>query len=211
MTKIHGVTIREDGRCLSTIGLAAHGQHELTVDAGDEDLLEGGKEFLETMILYTMERQHIAPGETVEYGYWLTKFVEINPTLLETWEYDAEGTRFEKGASLALRYWKEQHEMCQSAQSQFSPPRPDKLAAVAQGVFEGDSVDAVRYLPQGNMSGWCFFTDRYDGNIQSLKYEHLYHVTARRPDLAKYVALEPGFCFDLHDSQKVWFDRTASK
>ena len=176
----------------------------------DDRLISEGKAFLETMIAYAIDHRRIAPDETVEYGYWLTKFIEIAPTTLETWEYDAHGTRFVRGATLTLRYWKEQHELCETAESRFSPPRPDRLAAVTAGVFQGEPVDAVRYVPEGNMSGWCFFTDRYDGNIKSLNYEHLHHVTANRPDPAKYVALEPGFCFDLHEPQKVWFDDSAA-
>jgi hypothetical protein len=39
-----------------------------------------------------------------------------------------------------------------------------------------------------------------------LKREHLYHVTAARPDLAEYVALPYGFRFDLSQGQDVWFD-----
>jgi hypothetical protein len=208
---MHGVRIHEDRGCLTTVGLTGHGQHEIKVDVEDDRLIGEGKAFLETMLVYAIQHRHIGPDETVEYGYWLTKFVEITPTLLETWEYDAAGTRFVRGATLALRYWKEQHELCDSVQSQFSPPRPDKVAAVAAGVFEGDAVDAVRYLPEGRMSGWCFFTDRYDGSTQSLNYEHLYHVTANRPDLARYIALEPGFCFDLHEPQRVWFDKSAGR
>jgi hypothetical protein len=56
------------------------------------------------------------------------------------------------------------------------------------------------------MSGWWITTDRYDGNVTSLKQEHLYHVTARRPDLAPYIALPYGFRFDFAAREDVWFD-----
>ena len=47
------------------------------------------------------------------------------------------------------------------------------------------------------MSGWWLITEKYDGNIESLKHEHTYHVTAARPDLASFLALPYGFRFDL--------------
>jgi hypothetical protein len=207
---MRGVRYSQDRRALTTIGLTALGHHELRVEVSDEHLLDESRAFLETMVKYVIDHRRIASNETVEYGYWLIKFVEIDPTTLEAWERDAGGTGFVRGGTLALTYWKQQHEVCQAVGSPFSPPRPDKLAAVAAGVFEGDPVDAARFVPDGKMSGWCFFTDRYDGNIRSLKYEHLYHVTACRPDLAKYLALKPGFCFDLHEPERVWFDVGAA-
>ena len=200
----------QDGYALTTIGLTGLGSPELRVEVSDETLLDESKAFLETMVKYVTEHRRIGPNETVEYGYWLIKFVEVDPTTFEAWERDAGGTGFTRGGTLALTCWKQQHEVCQAVGSPFSPPRPDKLAAVAAGVFEGDPVDGARFVPDGKMSGWCFFTDRYDGNIRSLQYEHLYHVTARRPDLAKYLALKPGFCFDLHEPERLWFDVSAA-
>jgi len=207
---MNDVRIQRAGLSLTTDGLSQNGQREITLELPDDRFMAEANSFLETMAAYAVRHRPLGPGETVEYGYWLIKLVETNAGTLEVWEYDADGTRFVKGARLALTYWRQQHEVCKSAGSEFAPPRPDKLAAVAAGVFEGDLVDAVRYVPEGNMSGWCFFTDRYDGNIKSLKYERLYHVTANRPDLAKYIALAPGFCFDLHDPQRIWFDNPAA-
>jgi len=56
------------------------------------------------------------------------------------------------------------------------------------------------------MSGWWITTKLYDGDVKSLKHEHTYHVTAARPDLAKYLALPDGFRFDLSRIEDVWRD-----
>jgi hypothetical protein len=56
------------------------------------------------------------------------------------------------------------------------------------------------------MSGWWITTGRYDGNTASLKREHLRHLTAARPDLARLIALPFGFRFDLTHHEDVWFD-----
>jgi hypothetical protein len=45
------------------------------------------------------------------------------------------------------------------------------------------------------MSGWYLSTDRYDGNARSLRTIHAYHVVLARPDVARFLALEPGFFF----------------
>ena len=59
------------------------------------------------------------------------------------------------------------------------------------------------------MSGWVIVTDEYDGDVQSLTQQHTYHVTAVRPDLAPYLALPPGFGFDLRGEPQVWFDEAS--
>jgi len=56
------------------------------------------------------------------------------------------------------------------------------------------------------MSGWWITTDLYNGDIKTLRREHTYHVTAARPDLAKYLALPEGFRFNLSVAEEVWLD-----
>ena len=60
------------------------------------------------------------------------------------------------------------------------------------------------------MSGWWLTTDRYDGNAKSLRTEHLYHVTAARQDLSRYLALPYGFRFDLSKGESVWFEESVA-
>ena len=89
----------------------------------------------------------------------------------------------------------------------FDPPDPERLTVVSAGVMEpGHPVQAVRYPWAEPMSGWMIVTERYDDNIESLVHHHTYHITAARPDLAKYMALPHGFRFDSTKGDHAWFD-----
>ena len=141
------------------------------------------------------------------YGYWLVKFQRAEQgDHQETWEYSADASTFIKGGNLTLGYWRDQHYVCDQRKAPFSPPRPDKLTVVSAGVMEGLPVQGIRYPSPDRMSGWWITTDLYDGNIKSLRHEHTYHVTAARPDLAKYLALPDGFRFNFSVAEEVWFD-----
>jgi hypothetical protein len=191
---------------LVTQGLAARGQLELAIDP-DPSLVDESRQLLRYILDYIETSDAVInPGETLGYGYWLIKFVAGDDRFLHIHEYNSEATDFVPGAALTVSYWRDQHRICEKFGGEFMPPRPDKLVVISDGVMEGDAVQGVRYPSPDHMSGWWITTDRYDGNIRSLKREHLYHVTAARPDLAQYVALPYGFRFDLSQGQDVWFD-----
>jgi len=192
---------------LNTVGFASRRQPELALkllgDASERD----GRELLRYVTDSAAKTgKPIRSSETMLYGYWLIQFVAGRSGLLDIWEYDASATQFHEGAELALKYWREQHEVCARAAAPFTPPRPDQLVVVSDGVFEGDPVKAVRYPSPEHMSGWWMVTDRYDGDVSSMRREHLYHLTSRRPDLAPYIALPFGYRFDLTHHDDVWLD-----
>jgi hypothetical protein len=190
-----------------TEGLKASGRSEISVEV-DAGLLEESERFLKFVSNYLSgSGKQLKPGETMAYGYWLVKFQEAeqgNP--LETWEYSADASTFVKGGDLTLGYWRDQHIVCTQHKAVFSPPRPDKLTVISAGVLEGLPVQGIRYPSPDHMSGWWITTDLYDGNIKSLRHEHTYHLTAARPDLAKYLALPDGFRFNFSVAEEVWFD-----
>jgi hypothetical protein len=178
------------------------------VEVTSAALVTEAEEYLRYVARYVEDQSvTLKKGETLAYGYWLTRLEEADARTLEVWEYNREATHFVRGATLTLTYWRDQHEVCRRfAAGAFEPPRPDRLVVVSEGVFEGDAVQGVRYISPEHMSGWWITTDRYDGNVKSLKQEHLYHLTARRPDLAPYIALPYGFRFDFATREDVWFD-----
>jgi hypothetical protein len=190
-----------------TEGLKASGCSEISVDV-DASLLEESERFLRYVSDYLLgSGKLIKPGETMEYGYWLVKFLGARQgDHLETWEYTADASSFVKGADLALGYWRDQHFVCNQYRTSFSPPRADKLSVVSAGVIEGLPVQGIRYPSPDHMSGWWITTNLYDGNIKSLRNQHIYHITAARPDLAKYLALPHGFRFNFSVAEEVWFD-----
>ena len=71
-------------------------------------------------------------------------------------------------------------------------------------------VQGVRYPSPPHMSGWWITTDLYDDDITSLKTVHACHVTAVRPEQARYLALPPGWRFDTA-RDNIGFDPAASR
>jgi hypothetical protein len=195
---------------IRTVGLSAAGHSEIRADVLDATLIGESEQFLDYVSHYLRTSgKHIGSGETMAYGYWLVKFQGADQNTLETWEYTPDAADFVKGANLTLSYWRDQHIACKLHGAEFKPPRPDKLTIISDGVLEGLPVQGVRYPSPDHMSGWWITTDLYNGNIQTLKREHTYHVTAVRPDLAKYLALPDGFRFDLTGTEDVWLDQSA--
>jgi hypothetical protein len=200
-----------DFAVIRTEGLKSVGHSEIHVEVADPGAIREAEEFLNYVSGYvTTSGKQIRSGETMAYGYWLVKFQDADQNALETWEYRADATDFVKGANLTLRYWRDQHMICKLHRTEFKPPRPDKLTVISDGVLEGAPVQGVRYPPPDHMSGWWITTGLYNGDIKSLKHEHTYHVTAARPDLAKYLALPDGFRFDLSDTEDVWLDEKVA-
>jgi hypothetical protein len=196
---------------MRTEGLLAFGHLEVKVEIHEGGIEEEGREFLSYISNYVIKSgARLQAGETMSYGYWATKFMAAEDGMLETWEYNAEATRFIKGATLTLRYWKNQNSICKKYHADFDPPNADKLSVISKGVLEGLPVQGVRYPSPDHMSGWWITTEQYDGNIDSLTNEHTYHITAARPELAKYLALPPGFRFDLSSFEDVWFEEEVA-
>lgn len=88
-------------------------------------------------------------------------------------------------------------------------PEPDQLVVISDGVYEGDVVEGVRYPSPILMSGWWLTTDRYDGDIKSLKTVHVRHICELRPDLSKFLGLPFGYRFFSGDGQ-TWFDEKVA-
>src|SRR5262245_46849436 len=120
-------------------------------------------------------------------------------SVLEVWEPRTDdGNLLVPGADFTLTCWRDQHQVCELLNAEFSPPDPDQMCAVSAGVMEGElPIEGVRYRAPGHMSGWYITTDRYSGHIADMRVEHCYHVTARRVDIVRYLALPAGHRFFL--------------
>ena len=199
------ITSHDEGLTFSTNGICQFAKYEFSATVNDISLSDECRKFLEFIVNYVIDGNEIQPDETIAYGYWITKAVLSEDGKLVFWEYDREAVEFIFGISNALHYWQAQQEICSRASAEFVPIRPDQKIAISDGVYDGSPVSAVRYPAPPHMSGWYLTTNKYDGNISSLKVVHAYHVSAQRPDLAKYFALPCGYRFHS-DDDKVWFD-----
>jgi hypothetical protein len=196
----------DDGLTMTTLGLRSSGGLEICATADDIDLMEECRRFLLFAAAYIEDGNQIMAGETLGYGYWITKAMADDKCGLCFWEYTSDAKEYVPGISNTLRYWRDQHQICEAASSLFSPPNAQQLVTISDGVFEGDDVQGVRYPSPTHMSGWWITTDRYDGNASSLKTVHAYHLTAQRPDLARFLALAYGYRF-YSDNGEVRFDQ----
>lgn len=211
MNRLEEIELLTEGLHVRTKGLATLGHSELTVQVSTPALLTESEAFLHFIVNYVVEQgAQLGPDETLAYGYWLTQFRAQGPNLMEVWEYNSDATQFVLGATLTLTYWRDQHEICRRYGADFSPPRPDNLVVISAGVMEGNPVQGVRYPSPEHMSGWWITTDQYNGDITSLRQEHLYHLTSVRPDLARYIALPSGYRFDLAGGEDVWFEQKVA-
>jgi hypothetical protein len=198
------------GLTFETTGLLKLSGHELSATVNDLLLSGECQQFIEFVSAYITDGNAVQANETFAYGYWLTKAVLAEDNRLEFWEYCPEAVDFVFGVSNALLYWQTQHQICMKFSANFEPIRHDQMIAISAGVYEGDPVSAVRYQAPSHMSGWYLTTGKYDGNIASLKVVHAHHVTAKRPDLAKFFALPCGYRFHSDDGA-VWYDQKAAQ
>lgn len=192
-----------------TVGLFEQFGYELNASVSDYSLVEGCRDFVEFVGEYILSGNPIRSGETLMYGYWLTRAQANDQRRLIFQEYNPEATEFIDGVDNAIFYWKGQHEICAKVNAVFSPPRPDQMIVISAGVCEGDEVEGVRYPSPSHMSGWWLTTDRYTGDVKTLETVHAYHVSANRPDLAKFLALPPGYRF-FSAQDNTWFDKAVA-
>lgn len=199
-----------DGLFLQTVGAGEFDCKDFRLSVVGVDF-ESAHHLLQYLIAYiSNQSKAIRAGETFSYGYWLIKFVESLDGYLDIYEYNSEATQFVEGGSLAIHCWATQNKLCQENKCQFMPPRPDRKVAISEGVYEGLPVQGVRYPSPEHMSGWWLTTDQYDGNVDSLQVVHMYHLTAKRPDLIPYIALPYGYRFDS-SSGVVWPDKNIKQ
>jgi hypothetical protein len=159
------------------------------------------RELLLVLERYQREgHRRIGPGETIGHGYWILRAERAqygnNPAALELFEKTSDGKGWVRGAALTLRYWAEQHAICEKAGAPFTHPEPDELVALSRDVLSGAMpVVGVRYEMSGKMSGWIINSAGYQGSYKTLRTEHMYHLTHLRPDIAKFIALPVGYRF----------------
>lgn len=207
---INKIIYKTNRRTILTFGLRVINDFEIQIEVKSKSLIENTKSLLDYIVNYLISSgRKLKAGETMSYGCWLLKFVLASDGVLEVWELETSNGDFVRGASSAVRIWQEQNLVCQKYGVLFTPPSINTLAAISDGVYDGDQVEGVRYEQDDKMSGWYITTDKYDGDIKTLKIEHVYHLIILRPDLAKYLALPSGFRFDTCDD-KAWLDKSIT-
>lgn len=167
--------IRRYGLVLKTDGLLRKCGYEINVQIYSEDLEVLAIEFVEAVARHLETEYEILPNETLGYGSWITK-MQLNDCqeLMFFAQVPLTGD-YVLGITTTLKMWVEQHAICAKVGVEHSVPLHDQLIVISDGVFEGDSVEGVRYPSPEHMSGCWITTDRYNGDTQTLKTVHAHH------------------------------------
>jgi hypothetical protein len=196
---------------LTTDGLTLLGMPELSVREVRPEWQKDARDLLLYVADYVSSSgNRIRAGETLNYGFWLLKFVAPENRVVRLFEKDLSGTGFIPGARLALEFWRDQHDVCLKAGSPFEPPRPDQLVAISPDLATTPEIEGARYDLGSNKSGWIITSQGFSGPVQSLLQEHLIHIIQSRREVIRYLALSTGYRFVADGQSRVWFDRLAA-
>jgi len=132
---VEAVEIKREGLRTWTQGLTERGAHDLVAEVADASLLPQAEALLRNLAHYmTSDGVQVEAEETRAYGYWAVKVRDEQLGRFELWEYNSEATEFVAGVELTLEYWRDQHEVCQRYGGEFSPPQPNQLVVLSDGV-----------------------------------------------------------------------------
>lgn len=178
---------------------------EIAVDIGihEKNMYEFCIDYIVEYVLTTGNL--IEDGQTMSYFSWLIKFIKEDSRILRIHELNHELNDFSIGVEYSISIQSSQMLVCKKNNSNYQYPRYNQLVAVSDGFFDGMAVDGVRYESPDHMSGWYLTTSIFDDDINKLKLFHFTHIAKFRPELVKFLGLEPGFRFYSEDSA-IWFD-----
>ena len=145
-----------------------------------------------------LENQIETDRRVSSYGYWPI-FLQKRGEILQILEYLPDGVTLQPGVRLTLECLKSQQATCLSVDSGFCPPRFNQILATTTEVLNGENCEGVRYEAPDHMSGWYMTGKSYNRDIETLVLVKCGELSTARPDLLKYLALEPGFFFSSQD------------
>lgn len=160
------------------------------------------------------ETKQIKDLETFGCGSWMIQFV-FNGMYIELHELKnvIKGINYyEFDLTQTIGFYKEQLSLCMDNKVEPVIPLIGQKISVSKEIYEGREVNGVRYNAPNHMTGWYLTSNSFDGDINSLVVDHLYHILKERPDLAKYLALPPGYRFYKDEKEEeAWFDESVLK
>lgn len=108
---------------------------------------------------------------------------------------------------------KEQHLICNNYSAKFTPVEMESIVGISEntnGVYM--PINGLRHPPKDESSGWYIWSGEHLGQSDDFfKPKHAKHLTARCPQILKFLALPPGYRFliDVNkDYADVWYDPT---
>lgn len=185
-------------------------EYELGMKKGKgEDCLEA----IQYVIDYVKDHKAILkPNQTISYYSWIFLLrVSMDERYLLIHEpIDDGGENFEEGGIRGLQIIEAQKIQCEKLKVAPAWPVFTQQLVISEGVYEGDPIEGIRYPSPTELCGWWLITDRYNGDIKSLKTVHYYHIAFKRQDILQLLALPFGFRF-YTGTWNAWFDPEVAK
>lgn len=108
----------------------------------------------------------------------------------------------------------QQEELCAKYKTPFYPPMLDIKLGISKKIMSGTMpINALRHHPENGTSGWYIWEGEYSENINDFEPMHGVHLFEKYPELLKYLALPPGYRFQIDNKgyEDVWFDSELLK
>ena len=192
-----------------TQGLNDYLGKEISVLRGDYNL-EDINLVLEIILDYVkLNDSKLKNGETIGIGSWMIKF-SIDNVYIELHELKdvvKNSNVYEFDLKNTISFLKGQNDICSRYKVNLMFPLIGQKIAVSKEIYDGSEVNAVRYDAPSHMTGWYLTSNEFNGDVNTLIVDHLFHLLKVRPDIAKYLALPAGYRFFKDElGDKIWFD-----
>lgn len=134
---------------------------------------------------------------------------EINELNLRLWrEYLQTGDHRLDGFNNWNAHIQSQKEICEKVNSAWRPVNPNHKIGISENLGS-DPVHGLRHPPEKGTTGWFIWTGEYSTADDFFKPIHAGHLLQKRPDLIKYLGLQPGYRFliDNQGHEDIWEDK----
>jgi|SRR6185437_11920952 len=109
--------------------------------------------------MWRLDEQGGQAGRYITYHSWVLKFVENGRGLYEMWEVDSSGDEFQSGVERSIELINEQQDICLKFNATPLFPTFGQKIVISKGVYEGLSLEAIRYPSPNHMCGRWLITD----------------------------------------------------
>jgi len=103
----------------------------------------------------------------------------------------------------------QQKEVCRKFNSAYEPLDLDLFVGISKNFLSGAlPLNGLRHPQEGHSCGWFLWAGEEMSLIPDFfEAWHAHHLVDRRPDIAKYLGLAPGWRFLVAGNyEDVWFD-----
>jgi len=100
-----------------------------------------------------------------------------------------------------------QKDICVRVNSSWRPVNPKHKIGIS-GNLDNQPIHGLRHPPEKGTTGWYIWTGEYSTADDFFKPIHAGHLLQSRPDLIKYLGLQPGYRFliDNQGHEDIWED-----